>query len=125
MPVEARSASAIGLTGRRADAKMARVAREIGIELGGHLSVPLTPALLTWADRVLVMELVHADTVRSTAAQAGLHDPWVELIGPYAGLQEVDDPHGSWTLGPYRRTRDHLSRAVAAHLEQIAADLGI
>ncbi len=124
LPVQARSASTLGLDGRDPDPKMARVARELGISLSGT-STPLSAELIEWAEVISVMELRHAESVRSVATAAGLPDPAVTLLGPYAGSQEISDPHGSWTHRPYRRARDLLQQAVVAQLEQIASDRGL
>jgi protein-tyrosine-phosphatase len=101
---------------------MARVAFEAGVKISGT-STPLTADLLEWADHVLVMEIRHAEAVRRVAAEASISDPSVALLGPFAGVQEISDPHGSWTYGPYRRARLLLQRAVVAHLEHLAATL--
>ena len=122
LPVKVCSASTLGLSGEPPDRKMARVAFQAGVPISGT-STPLTAELLEWADHVLVMEIRHAEAVRRIAAEANIKDPNLALLGPFAGVQEISDPHGSWTYGPYRRARLLIQRAVVAHLEHLAATL--
>ena len=108
-----------GLLDRPAAPKMVRVAREMGLDLAAHRSQALSVELVDWADRVLVMEQAHALEVRRIAPLAPIQA--VSLLGPYAGVAEIDDPIGSWTLRPFRRTRQVVERAVRALLIEVAA----
>lgn len=113
IPVEARSASALGLRDQPAEPGAVRVCREVGIDLSDHRAQPLTEDLLRWADRVLVMEIAHAVAVRERAPWLGDDD--VVLMGPLVGRQEIADPIGGWTF-QFRRTRRQLEHALAAWL---------
>jgi protein-tyrosine phosphatase len=108
------SAGTLGIVDEPADPKAMRVCVEIGIDLGAHRSRGLTPELLRTADRILVMTEEHA--THALALEPACADRLVRL-GPLAGVPEVDDPHGSWFLTPYRRCRDEIRRAVEHLLE--------
>lgn len=116
LALEARSAGTLGLTDRPADPKMVAVASELGIDLGAHVCQPVSDALVAWADRILVMEVAHL---------AHLHEAHpasrekAELLGPYAGLREIDDPIGAWTRWPFRRCRDQLQKCVTAFVDRL------
>lgn len=107
----ARSAGTLGLTDRPADPKMVAVASEIGLDLAPHVCQPVSDALVAEAERILVMERAHvAHLVEFHPGSRGK----VELLGPYGGLDEIDDPIGSWTRWPFRRCRDQLAACVHA-----------
>jgi protein-tyrosine-phosphatase len=114
LEVEIRSAGTLGIVDRPADPKMVAVAREIGIDLRDHRSQGLTAELVGWADRVLVMELEHAEAV--TALHEGAV-PKIVQLGPLVGQPHIADPIGSWFKARFRRARDELSVAVRRVLE--------
>ncbi len=107
--LEIRSAGTIGLADQPAEPYAIAVCREQGIDIAGHRSRALTAELVAWADRILVMELRHAEAVTAIDADAGAR---VVPLGPLAGVPEIADPYGSWLPGPYRETRDLLDRAL-------------
>ena len=109
LDVDIRSAGTLGIVDRPADPKMVAVAREIGIDLTGHRSRALTEELVRWADRILVMELEHAEAVTALWDEAA---PKVVQLGPLIGQAQIDDPIGRWFKAPFRRARDELEKAV-------------
>jgi len=113
--LEIRSAGTLGIADRPAEPYAIAVCREQGIDIAGHRSRALTTELLAWADRILVMELGHAEAVTALDADAGAR---VVPLGPLAGVPEIADPYGSWFPGPYRETRDLLDRALRRLLER-------
>jgi protein-tyrosine-phosphatase len=121
LDVEVRSAGAlIGPTTRRlldrpAVPKAVAVCREIGVDLTRHRSQGLTAELVRWADRIYVMEDIHAVAVRTLVPELG---ETVFHLGPLAGRPWIDDPMGSWFTAPFRRTRDDLHRAIRRALER-------
>lgn len=108
--LELDSAGTLGIVGEPMDPKAVQVALEIGLTVEEHASKALTPALLGWADRVLVMTDAHLASVGLLSSEAVDR---VVPLGRLVGLEEIADPHGSWFLGPYRRCRDDLRRAIA------------
>jgi len=113
--LEIRSAGTVGLANLPAEPHAIAVCREQGIDISGHRSRALTTDLVAWADRILVMELRHAEAVTALDAEAGAR---VVPLGPLAGVPEIADPYGSWFPGPYRETRDLLDRALRRLLER-------
>lgn len=109
LDAEIRSAGTLGLVDRPADPKTVAVCRELGLDLTGHRSAPLTTELCAWADRIFVMELRHAEVV------AMLHEKSAEKVvqlGPLVGAPEIADPIGSWFKGAHRQARDQLLAAL-------------
>ncbi len=116
LDVEARSAGTLGLVDRAADPKAVAVCSELRIDISGHRSQGVSHELIAWADHVLVMEITHASHLREHFV-GGEHK--VELLGPYAGTQEIADPIGGWTWH-FRRSRKLLERAVTGFLTRHA-----
>ncbi len=103
------SAGTLGIVDAPADPKAAQVAMEIGLDLVAHRSKGVTPELIAWADRILVMEDEHLAFVGTLAPDA---IDRVVPLGRVIGVGGITDPHGSWFLRPYRRCRDDLRAAV-------------
>ena len=64
------SAGLIALPGESADETICLAAARRGLDLSGHRSRPLDPALLRWADLVLVMEDEQRRLLRSLVPEA-------------------------------------------------------
>jgi len=107
--VEIRSAGTLGLVDRPCPRPLVAVAREVGIDLTGHRSQGLSVELVAWADHVLVMEPAHAEHLATTFPDLASD---VVQLGLLVGRGQIDDPHGSWFKGPYRRMRDEVRRAL-------------
>jgi len=120
--VAVRSAGIAAAHGAPASRHAVAVAAEHGIDLGGHLSQPLTPELVEWADLILVMGASHLDAVADLGAgeKAALVCDFGE--GESTGAS-VPDPFGG-DAEEYRRTFRELDRVldgVLARLEPILA----
>ena len=113
--LEARSASAMGLTDHPAHPTAVKVMAEIGIDLSEHRSQPLTPELARWADWILVMELQHSRVVRDLAPE---REDRILLLASFCGQLEIQDPLGGWK-GRFRKSRDELRRCVEAFLDRL------
>lgn len=113
LEADIQSAGTLGINGRPAHPRMVAAAREVGLDLTSHVSKGVSAELVGWADRVLVMELIHAAVVE--ALDPAVTDRVVQL-GPLVGQAQIDDPTGSWFTAPYRHTRDELSAAVRRFL---------
>lgn len=115
--VEVRSAGVAAVHGVPAARHAVAVAAEHGIDLGGHLSQPLTPELVGWADLILAMGVSHLEAV----ADLGAGDK-VALISDFAGGEtagvSVPDPFGS-DAEAYRRTFRELDRIVDGVLTRL------
>lgn len=78
---------------------------EIGLDISGHLSRPLTPELAAAAARIVAMTDGHAAILTDRYAV-----PPERVTVPPGG---IPDPFGG-TLDHYRRTRDALAHAMDA-----------
>ena len=56
-PIEVRSAGTHALVGHSADAHAEKLMSESGLDISRHRGVLLSPALVSWADIILVMDL--------------------------------------------------------------------
>ncbi|MCB9688859.1 MAG: low molecular weight protein arginine phosphatase [Alphaproteobacteria bacterium] len=117
LEVDIRSAGTAGIVGEPAHPKVVAACREIGIDLTGHTSSALDLEAVTWADRIYVMESAHAVAVRELLPS--LPEEAVVQLGSVIGKAAIDDPIGSWFMGPYRRARDELATAVRAAMKTL------
>jgi len=93
-----------------------------GMDLTGHRSRLLTPALLAQADIVLVMEEAHRRSLFYLAPQ---HLSRVYLLTEMSGGHaEIADPYGGSVEG-YVRTVDELEALIDAGMPMILRRLGI
>lgn len=118
LDIEAASGGTMGLDAHPADAHAISVCREIGLDLSGHRSRGLDPERLAWADRILVMELAHAQAVHERLPGLGER---VALLGPFGGSHEIADPHGGWKF-QYRWARDEIRKCVGGLLARLPMD---
>lgn len=89
------------------------VMREVGVDISGHRSQPMTFELVKDADDIFVMAPDHSGAVKSLDYDAGMRARMVRDDGV-----AVDDPIGA-PIETYRRVRDELSEAVARRLEEL------
>ncbi|MDP2310529.1 MAG: low molecular weight phosphatase family protein [Pseudomonadota bacterium] len=113
--VEVQSAGTHAIPGEPAAPNSVKAVRELGFDLSAHRSQPMTQALVDWADRILVMEMRHAQDVRERFPSA---DEKVQLLGTFSGLVEISDPYGSWIF-TYRRRRDEIRACVEACMDRL------
>ncbi len=113
--VEALSAGTHAIDGQPAAANSVRVVKELGGDIAAHRSQLITDALVDWADRILVMEMRHAATVRERHSGA---DAKIQLLGTFGGLVEIADPYGSWIF-TYRRRRDEIRSCVETFIDRL------
>lgn len=82
--------------------------REIGVDISGHRSQPLTPSIIRQADIIVPMTGQH----RQLLTAMGVPAEKLRSIG------EIPDPYGG-DLDVYRQCRDTLQQAVTALLSQL------
>lgn len=82
--------------------------REIGVDISGHRSQPLTPSIIRQADMIVPM----TDQHRQLLTAMGVPAEKLRSIG------EIPDPYGG-DLDVYRQCRDTLQQAVTALLSQL------
>jgi protein-tyrosine-phosphatase len=108
------SAGTSAATGIPATDLAIRTCGEEKIDISGHGSVPLTPALLREADLVLAMEPHHVEHARRLAPDAGDRIHLITERGAASGtaaLSGVSDPLG----GSAEQYRDTFNR-IRSHL---------
>lgn len=110
---EIRSRGTSAVVGSPATARAIAVCRELGVPLDNHRATQLEPDDLLWADVVFVMEEHHALVAVDLAPDCAER---IVRLGPLAGEVGIEDPYGSWTLGPYRTARDRLITAIRRYL---------
>lgn len=113
--VDARSAGTHAIPGQPAAPNTVKVVKEVGGDVATHQSQPMTDDLVAWADRILVMEMRHAQSIRERFPAS---DEKIQLLGTFGGLVEIDDPYGSWIF-TYRRRRDEIRRCVETFLDRL------
>jgi protein-tyrosine-phosphatase len=113
--VEVLSAGTHAIAGNPAAPNSVKAIRELGGDISEHRSQPISDELVAWADRILVMEMRHAQSVRQRHAGA---DEKVQLLGTFGGLVEIDDPYGSWIF-TYRRRREDIRRCVENFMDRL------
>ncbi len=113
--VEARSAGTHAREGDPAAPNSKKAIRDLGGDLTRHTSQPVSEELVAWADRILVMEMRHAQLVRE---QFPASDEKLQMLGTFGGLMEIADPYGSWIFR-YRSSRDDLRRCVEALIDRM------
>lgn len=115
--VEVRSAGTHARGGDEAAPNSRKAIKEVGGDLSAHQSQAVTEELVRWADRILVMELRHAQNIRDEFPAA---DEKLQMLGPFGGLMEIGDPYGSWIF-KYRSCREDLKRCVEGLLDRLPA----
>jgi protein-tyrosine-phosphatase len=96
-------------------------AKQIGLDLSGHRSQPLTHELVASADIILAMTPGH---VQAVAALGG--DQKVSLVTDFLEGAETSEPIADPVGGSpaeYARVRERLSRSVEALLDRLSAIL--
>jgi protein-tyrosine phosphatase len=108
--------------GHEASANAVTTLAARGMDLTGHRSRLLTPALLGEADLVLVMEEAHRRSLFYLAPQ---YLSKVYLLTEMSGKHtDVADPHGGPAEG-YVRTADELERLIGAGMPMVLRRLGV
>lgn len=109
------SAGLLGIDGAPASPEAVRVMREIGVDLRGHRSTPLTATGLSTTDWTIVMTRDHLDELarRFPGGQDERHllRAWDSRPVPDPNARDLADPIGE-SLEFYRKTRDSVTRCV-------------
>ena len=105
------SMSTLGLRGRAASTNARAAVAELGLNLEGHRSQPVSAGLLGHAHVVFVMEQHHREFVIRAAPSVA---PRVLLLGsfdPEGGDAEIEDPVGQ-PIEAFRLCRDRIRRSI-------------
>jgi protein arginine phosphatase len=115
--VQVRSAGIASGPGAPASEGAIEVAAEHEIDLSSHLSQPLTPQLLMWADLVLAMSASHLAAVADMGAGDKVALITEFMVNDDAGAP-IEDPFGG-DVEQYRETFRQLERAISALLDRL------
>ena len=108
--------------GHEASTNAVTTLAERGMDLTGHRSRLLTPALLRESDLVLVMEEAHRRSLFHLAPQ---HLGKVYLLTEMSGKHaDVADPYGGPVEG-YERTADELEKLIDSGMPMVLRRLGV
>lgn len=113
--VEVRSAGTHAIEGNPAAPNAIKAIKDVGGDLSGHRSQPMSLELVEWADRILVMEMRHAATIRDLYPES---DEKVQLLGTFGGMMEIDDPYGRWIFA-FRRSRNEIRQCVETFMDRL------
>lgn len=117
---DVRSAGTHGGGRQPAAAYTIDVMREEGFDIRAHRSQGLKPELVTWADKVVVMEPEHRDIVLGLAPELGDRVVGLWPFLPF-DAEAVPDPHGQ-ELPVYRHCRDLIAVATRSFVEAELAE---
>jgi tRNA threonylcarbamoyl adenosine modification protein (Sua5/YciO/YrdC/YwlC family) len=88
--------------------------REVGGDLGAHVSQPLSPDMVQHAERVYCMTSAHAARVRALAPGGADKITLLRTDG-----LDIGDPFGG-SLARYRTARDEIAQSIQARLAELA-----
>jgi len=111
------SAGTAAWEGQPASEASVRVAANAGVDLSGHRSRRVTPAMVRSADLVLVMERAHVGAVRALGADPDRTHVLSEWPAPGEPELEISDPFGASSEAYeecWRRIEHHLERVLPA-----------
>lgn len=117
--VEVASAGIAAANGSAASPEAVVVAARHGLELDGHQSRHLTPAIAEWADLVLVMSPGHLGALDRMGAGEKATTLGDFAAGPEGQGRAVSDPFGG-DVEVYAETFDELRELIAASLDRLA-----
>lgn len=123
--VEVGSAGTYALTGYPAEPLAQQVMKPLGVDISSHRARTLSPELIHWADRILVMTQEHREVVEEIVPDA---QEKVRFLGSYGPGSEPDrpilDPYGGSGLH-YRTCVVEIVESVSGFLADEADSIGI
>lgn len=122
--VDVLSAGTAAWEGQPATAESVEVAASAGIDLSGHRSRRISPALVRAADLVVVMERGHENGVRALGADPDRTHVISEWPAPGDAELPVSDPFGASREAYeecWRRIRRHIDRIIPHVREALRA----
>lgn len=109
---EAASAGTFAALGHPASENAVLAVKELGIDLSGHRSQPLTAELLAEADMIVVMTAEHRFHLLEVFPEVGNRVFLIKSFGTSKVPGDVSDPYGG-SLNTYKRIRDEIDRALS------------
>ena len=109
---EASSAGTFAALGHPASGNAVIAVKELGIDLSGHRSQPLTAELVESADMIVVMTTEHRFHLLEVFPDVGNRVFLIKSFGTSIVPADVSDPYGG-SLNTYKRIRDEIDRALS------------
>lgn len=109
---EAASAGTYATYGSPASENAVEAVRELGVDLSGHHSQPLTAELVEAADLIVVMTAEHRFHLLQDFPEVGNRVFLIKSFGTSKVPADVSDPYGG-SLNTYKRIRDEIDRALS------------
>jgi len=109
---EAQSAGTFAALGHPASENAVLALKELGIDLSGHRSQPLTAELVETADLIVVMTAEHRFHLLEVFPEVGNRVFLIKSFGTSKVPADVSDPYGG-SLNTYMRIRDEIDRALS------------
>jgi len=117
------SAGVAARDGERVSENSVLALKKAGIDISGHLSRPLTDALLQEAVAVLCMTESHRAMIQLQAASPPRNLFLFREFMPQRGDKEIGDPFGG-PLRQYEIARDEMVEALPSLLAELKKQLG-
>jgi protein-tyrosine phosphatase len=108
----AESAGVYAASGSPASEYAALAMKELGVNISGHRSKPLTHERVNEAKYVIAMTQAHANHIREWFPEVKNRVFLINAFGTSKVPADVSDPFGG-SLGTYRRIRDEIDRALS------------
>lgn len=109
---EAVSAGTFAAFGQPASPQAVHALRELGVDLSGHRSQPLTQELVESSDLIVVMTEEHRFRILEDFPEVGNRVFLIKSFGTSRVPADVSDPFGG-SLNTYMRIRDEIDRALS------------
>ena len=109
---EAVSAGTFAALGHPASENAVLAVKELGIDLSGHRSQPLSAELLAAADMIVVMTAEHRFHLLEVFPEVGNRVFLIKSFGTSKVPADVSDPYGG-SMNTYKRIRDEIDRALS------------
>ena len=109
---KAGSAGIYAEAGIPASANSIEAMRELGVDICGHRSQPLTAKLVQQADLIVTMTAGHRFEILQDFPEVGNRVFLIKSFGTSKVPADIPDPFGG-SLGVYREIRDEIDRALA------------
>ncbi len=109
---EASSAGIYAGAGSPASANAVQALEELGIDLSGHRSKPLSPGLVESAEMIVTMTAGHRFEILQSFPEVGNRVSLLKSFGTSKVPADIPDPFGG-SLDFYKKTRDEIDRALS------------
>ena len=86
--------------------------KELGLDISGHQSRPLTPELVQEAEFIVTMTSHHRFEILQDFPEVGNRVFLIKSFGTSKVPADISDPFGG-SLGVYKKIRDEIDRALS------------